>query len=53
MQSVEFALVKAVAADHATRVIHRSVLEVDGLGFAVLFAHTALLALVLVETDTE
>ena len=53
MQSVEFALFKAVAADYATRVIYRSVLEVDGLGLAVLFTHSAALALVIVEADTK
>ena len=53
MQRVEFALVEAVAADHTTRVIHCAVLEVNGLGLAVLLAHATVLALVLVEADAE
>ena len=53
MQSVEFALVQTVAANHAARIIDSTVLEIDGLGFAVFFAHTTILALVLIEADAE
>ena len=53
MQSVELALVQTVATDHAARIVDRSVLEIDGLGFAVLFAHAAVLALAFVETHLE
>ena len=53
MQSVEFALAEAVAANHTARVIHFALFEVYGLGLAVFLAHATALALVLVEADTE
>ena len=53
MQRVELALVQAITADYATRIVHRAVLEINGLRLAVLFAHATALALVLVETDTK
>ena len=53
MQSIEFAFVKTVAAYHAARIIHLPFFEVDGLSLAILLAHAAVLALVLVEADAK
>ena len=53
MQRVEFAFVEAVSANHTTRIIDRTVLEINGLRLAVLFAHATIFALVLVETYTQ
>ena len=53
MQCIKFALVQTVAADYATGIVHRAVLEVNGLRLAVFLTHTAVFALVLVETDAE
>lgn len=53
MQCIELALVKAITTDYATRIIHSTVLEINGLRLTVLFAHAAAFALVFVETDAE
>ena len=53
MQRIKLALVKAIAANHAARVVYRTVLEINGLCLAVFFAHATTLALVLVETHTQ
>lgn len=53
MQRVMLALAEAVAADYATRIIHRTRLEINGLCLAVLLALATILALVLVEADAQ
>ena len=53
MQCIEFALIQAVTAGHTARVIHFALFEVYGLGFAVLFTHATLFALVLVKNHSE
>ena len=53
MQCIELALCGTVAAYHASRIVNGTCLGIDGAGLAVLLAETAVLALVLVEPDTE
>ena len=53
MQCVKLALVEAVTTDHTTRIVHCTVLEINGLCLAVLFSHAAVFALVLIETNAK
>ena len=53
MQRPEVAFLQAVAAGHATRVVHLVRLEIDARGLAILGAHAAWLALVDVKIHFE